>query len=99
LRGGIILETDLPHVRQVKQTDGFADGSMLLADAGVLQRHEPATEVRDLGAEADVFLIQRCPLGGPDQTSGLVVVKLVDLTDALLVVQIARLTEHPEYDS
>ena len=98
LRDAIVLEPELAHVREVEQADGLADGPMLLADAAVLERHEPAAEVRHLGAEADMFLVQRCPLGGHDQTLRLVVVKVVDVVEELLVVDVTRPTEHLKND-
>jgi hypothetical protein len=35
---------------------------VLLKDAGVLHRHEPATKRNDAGAESDVLIMERCRL-------------------------------------
>ena len=63
-----IGDAQLTHVREIEEPDGLAHGAMLLADGAVLERHHPATEVRHLSAEADVFLVERCPRGRHDQT-------------------------------
>ena len=39
------LDEELAHVRQVEQAGGRPDGAVLLDDAGVLDRHQPAGEV------------------------------------------------------
>ena len=40
------LDEQLAHVRQVEQPGALADGAMLLEDAGVLDRHQPAARTR-----------------------------------------------------
>ena len=58
----------LAEVAHVEDADGLADRGVLLDDAaaGVLQRHRPATELRQLGAERDVPVVQRRGAqGGP----------------------------------
>src|SRR5438128_2588622 len=64
----LVFDTQLAHVREVEQPDRLTHRAMFLADAAVLERHDPATEVGHLGAEVDVFLVERCPLGRHDQT-------------------------------
>src|ERR1700694_2328676 len=53
-----IGDAQLTHVREIEEADGFSHGTMLFADGAVLERHHPATEVRQLGAEADMFLVE-----------------------------------------
>src|ERR1700730_16129010 len=64
----LVLDPQLAHVRQIEQPHSFPHRAMFLADAAVLERHDPATEVGHLGAEADVFVVERCPLSRHDQT-------------------------------
>src|SRR4029077_20335099 len=64
----LVYDAQLTHVRKVEKTHRLPHRAMFLADAAVLQRHNPATEVGHLGAEVDVFLVEQCPLGRHDQT-------------------------------
>ena len=50
----------LAEVADVEQADTLADGLVLGEDtpAGVLQRHVPAAELGELGAEGDVTVVQ-----------------------------------------
>ena len=51
--GGLgTLDLDLTHVADVKQSDGIADGVVLINDAGILHRHIPAAEIDHFGAES-----------------------------------------------
>ena len=98
----LIVDAQLAHVREIEEADPLPHGPMLLADAAVLERHHPTAEVRHLGAESDMLLVQRGPLGRHDQTLRLVkvahVVEVVKVVEQFLVVHIARLPQHPEHD-
>jgi hypothetical protein len=50
---------DLPHVADVEDPDALAHCHVLLADAGVLDRHLPARERHQLRAGGDVAVVQR----------------------------------------
>src|SRR5256714_9514239 len=100
----LVPDAKFSHVGKVEQPDGLPYRTVLLTDAAVLKGHDPTTEVGHLGAEADVFGVERCPLGGHDQTLRLLVVKIVqvvndvEIVEELLVVRHSRLTEHSEND-
>ena len=51
-------ELQPPHVRNVEQPGGFADGVMLVHDAGVLHRHLPAAELNDAAVVRGVPVIE-----------------------------------------
>ena len=51
---------DLAHVRDVEDPAGLAHGHVLLAHAGVLDRHLPAGELNELCAGGEVALVQDC---------------------------------------
>ena len=58
-------DLDLPHVADIEEAGGGADGAMLLADARVLHRHLPPAERRHAGAERAVAGVERgCFRGG-----------------------------------
>src|SRR5690606_9971801 len=63
LHGGLgawAAQVDLAHVRDVEEPDRGADLLVLLDDAAaVLQRHLPAAEVDELGAELGVRAVKR----------------------------------------
>src|SRR3954454_16563590 len=50
---------DIAQMTDVEDTDGVAYGEVLLDDAGVLDRHLPATELRQLGTEGCVSIMER----------------------------------------
>ncbi len=52
-------DVDLPEVREIEQTDPFADGAVLGERPLVLDRHEPAGERAELCAEPKVFVLER----------------------------------------
>ncbi len=60
LRGTGAAYERLAEVADVEQADGLAYGLVLgeHSTAGVLQRHVPAAELRELGAEGDVTVVQ-----------------------------------------
>ena len=53
------LDDELAHVRQVEQPGGGPDGAVLLEDARVLDRHQPARELDDLRAQRLVPVEER----------------------------------------
>ena len=53
------LDEQLAHVRQVEEAGPLADGAVLLEDAGVLERHQPAAELDELRAERHVSIVER----------------------------------------
>ena len=57
--GIVALDEQLAHVRQVEQAGALADGAVLLEDARVLDRHQPATELDEPGAEGAVDVDER----------------------------------------
>ena len=101
----LIDDAQFAHMRKVEEADGFPHGTVLPTDAAVLQRHHPTAEVRHLGTEADVFVVERCPLGGHDQTLRLFIVEIVqvvhhvEIVEELLVVHHTRLPQHREDDA
>ena len=58
LAGVLAHDVQLAHVRQVEQPDPLADGPVLLDDRAVLNRHEPAAELDQPGAELAVLVAQ-----------------------------------------
>ena len=56
------LDRDLAEVHQVEQADPLPDGPMLGDRALVLDRHEPAGERTELGAELPVLRLERSVL-------------------------------------
>ena len=56
------LHEQLAHVRQVEQPDSLTDGPMLVEDRSVLDRHQPAAEFDQPGAEGGVTLCEGCAM-------------------------------------
>ena len=54
----LTTHVDVAEVTDVEHTDRVAHRKMLLDDAGVLDRHLPAAELRQLGAEPDMPVVQ-----------------------------------------
>ncbi len=53
------LDEELAHVGEIEQAGPGTHRSMLVEDAGVLDRHQPAGELHHLRAEGDVAIGQR----------------------------------------
>ena len=53
------IDEEFAHVRQVEQAGPFADRPMLVEDPAVLDRHQPATELDELGVERPMDVGQR----------------------------------------
>jgi hypothetical protein len=60
-------DLELAHVRDVEETDPFANRAMLFENAGVVHRHHPAAEVDQTRAELAVDLVK----GGSLERNGL----------------------------
>ena len=57
------LHEQLAHVREVEEPGALADRAMLLEDAGVLDRHHPATELDHPRAQRAVTVVERAEMG------------------------------------
>src|SRR2546421_8744205 len=62
LRERPVADAQLTHMRQIKESNRFTHGSMLLSNAAVLQGHGPAAERNQLRTQARWFLMERRPL-------------------------------------
>jgi hypothetical protein len=51
-------DDELAHVRDIEKAGLGADGEVLIDDAAVLDRHEPAPEGDHLSAESEVFFVE-----------------------------------------
>jgi hypothetical protein len=74
LLGAVSPHHHLAEVRDVEDADGLTDRRVLLDDTGgVLQRHLPAAELRELRAERDMPVVQGRLLEGhaPQTTAAL----------------------------
>jgi uncharacterized protein (DUF2336 family) len=58
------VHVQLAHMRQVEQADALANGSVLLDDRAVLDRHQPATEFDQPRPEIAVRVGQRSEMDG-----------------------------------
>jgi hypothetical protein len=53
------MGNQLSHVRNVEHANIFSHSLVFLHDAGVLNRHKPARERRNLRAAPNVFVVKR----------------------------------------
>lgn len=64
IKGFFAFNIDFPHVADVEKPGGAAGGEMFLNDIGILNRHCPAAEIYDPGAQRDMAAIKGCFIHG-----------------------------------